>query len=73
MDNISSLNIMQFNIRNWKSNKYLLQVDLCNYNPDIILLNETSNTEENIKIRGFYTFQCCKERYAGVAILIKHN
>ena len=66
------LTVLQLNIRNWKTNKYLFSVDLSNYHPHVILLNETSCTENNIKLRGYYVIQNCTERFSGVAILI-HN
>ena len=65
--------IIHINIRNWKTNRYLLATELCNYSPDIILLNETSNTDLNIKLDGFNVIQKCIERFAGVAILIKSH
>ncbi|MEL7309653.1 MAG: endonuclease/exonuclease/phosphatase family protein, partial [Pseudomonadota bacterium] len=64
---------MQLNIRNWYSNKYLLSVELGNCSPDVILLNETSAPNNDIKLRGYYVIQYCAERYSGVAILIKNS
>ena len=68
-----SLNILHINIRCWKTNRYLLLTELCNYSPDIILLNETSNTTLDIKIQGFRCLQKCNDHHAGVAILIKSS
>ena len=65
--------ILQLNIRSWDSNKYYFEVDLHNYSPDVILLNETSSTHNNIKLKGYYVMQFCEERYSGVAILVKNN
>lgn len=68
-----ALTILQVNIRCWTNNRYLLSVDLCNYPPDVILLNETSATNNNIKLQGFTTIQKCEERFSGVAILVKNT
>ena len=63
--------MLQVNIRSWTANKYTFLVDISNYNPDIILLNETSAFNNSIKVNGYYIIQSCKERFSGVAILIK--
>ena len=66
------LTIIQVNIRNIKRNKYLLLNEINNFNPDIILLNETGKaTQENLKIRGFRVFGNSNLEYSGVAIYIK--
>ena len=70
MGSVSSLVIYHCNIRSWNKNRYLLQCSLPNYSPHIILLNETSNTKQDIKLHNYYTFQQCSEPFAGVAILI---
>lgn len=70
MNQVKSLNILHLNIKSWKNNKYLLQCNLSNYSPHIITLNETSNTELNIKLTNYFTIQKCDEQYSGVAILI---
>ena len=63
--------ILQVNIRNWYTNKYKFEVDIHNYSPDVILLNETSSTDNQIKLKGYIVTQFCDELYSGVAILIK--
>ena len=65
--------ILQLNIRNWYTNKYKLEVDIHNYSPDVILLNETSSTDNHIKLKGYMVTQYCNELYSGVAILVKNN
>ena len=68
---MAELTVMQINIKSWTNNWYILAVDLPNYNPDIILLNETSNVGNNIKLQGYHVIQSCVGMYTGVAILIK--
>ena len=63
--------VMQLNIQNWSTNRYAFMIDISNYNPDIISLNETSAINNYIKLRGYYTTQSCTGRFTGVAILIK--
>ena len=70
---MDTLNIVQLNIRNWNSNKYLFMVEMSQNSPDVILLNETSNINNNIKFFPYYTIQNCKEHFSGVAILIKKS
>ena len=64
---------MQLNIRNWKSNHYLLKCSLSKVNPDIILLNELSLNNCIPKIRGYSCYFKCEERYSGVAIFVKYT
>ena len=47
--------------------------DLPNYSPHIILLNETSCTNNNIKLQGYSVVQKCEEANSGVAILVRHH
>lgn len=68
---METLTIMQNNIRSFKTNRYLLSTSLHEYSPDVILLNETNNTQNNIKMLGFNTIQKCKVNYSGTAILIR--
>ena len=42
------LRILEINIKNWKKNRYLLQCELPNINPDIILVNETGEIQNKI-------------------------
>ena len=67
------IKVLHVNIRNWKSNNYLLKFSLSDSNPDIILLNELS-LDNNVvpKIKGYKVCFKCIERYSGVAILVKH-
>ena len=67
------MKIQQFNIRHWYRNRYTYEIDLCNFSPDILLLNETSCIENNIKLRGFKVYQKCVGLYSGVAILVRNN
>ena len=69
-----ALTIYQLNIRCWNSLKYSLLVDLSNYQPDIILLNETGLPQLNIpNIRGYSTLSKSNGRFTGAAILIKQH
>ena len=66
--------LLQLNIRNWRANKYNFSVELSNYSPDVILLNETSATApDEIKLYGYKVIQSCLEPFSGVAILIKYG
>lgn len=67
------LTVLQVNIRNWYSNKYIFETDLANYPPDVILLNETSAVDNKIKLQGYYVSQICNEQFSGVAILVKNH
>ena len=60
-----ALTILQINIRNWKSNRYNFEVDIHNYSPDVILLNETCTTNNDIKLRGYKVSQYCDQRNSG--------
>ena len=67
-------NIMQINIKHWINNRYLFMTEATNYNPNIILLNETSmNPEATIKERGYNAITSSQGQYSGTAILIKNN
>lgn len=50
-----------------------MQCSLSDYSPQIIILNETSNTQNNIKLLNYYCIQHCSEPFSGVAILIRKN
>ena len=66
------IKILHVNIRNWRSNNYLLKCSLSDSNPDIILLNEISLNNNVIpKIHGYSCNFKCNERYSGVAIFVK--
>ena len=69
----NKLTIYHVNIRHWLSNRYLLATDIVNYQPDIILVNETNVVNAPIKLKGYYCFHSCKELHSGVAIFIKLN
>ena len=70
---MAELTIMQLNIKSWRLKNYFLKTELCNSNPDIILLNETSCTLNNITLKGYYVIQQCLRPFSGVALLVKHN
>ena len=68
------IKILHVNIRNWKSNNYLLKCSLADSYPDIILLNEITLNKNIIpKIRGYTCNYKCEERYSGVAIFVKRT
>ena len=66
------LTVMQINIRCWKTNRYVLSTSLCDTNPDIILINETGESE-NIYLQGYQSIQKSNTKYSGVAILISKS
>ena len=68
------LTVYHVNIRNWNKNKYPLSIDIHNYNPEIILLNETGlNPLDFPYLQGFSTVAKSNGQYKGVAILIKRT
>ena len=74
---IQDLKIVQHNVLHWTKER---SMELANYyrqeNPDIILLNSTSITNNNIiKIYNYNIIQknALNERYAGIAVGIKKN
>ena len=68
------LTIYQLNIRCWNTLKYPLTVDISNYSPDLILLNETGLPALDIpNIQGYTSLSKSNGRYTGAAILIKHS
>ena len=68
------LTIYHVNVRNWKKIKYPLSIDINNYNPDFILLNETSLNSLDIPLLpGFNTIAKSNGPNAGAAILIKKD
>ena len=68
-----SVTVMQLNIRNWKTSRYIFSCDFCNYSPDVILLNETSSVDNSIKLKGYYVVQSCLEQHSGVVILVRNT
>ena len=69
-----ALCVLQVNIQNWKGNKYLLQCELPNSNPDVVLINETGEiSDNNLKLSGYKSITKSIEAHSGVAILIKYN
>ena len=69
-----ALCVLQINIKNWKKNKYFLQCELSNSNPDIILINETGEVpNNNLKLYGYRSITKSLGTFSGVAILIKYN
>ena len=68
------ITVYQINIRNWRKNKYPLSVDISNYNPEIILINETGQANPSqITLQGYESISANNTPYDGVAILIKNN
>ena len=65
-----SLPILQVNTRCWKNNRYLLQCELCNHQPDIILINETGEIS-NIKLQGYTSKSSALGVFLGVCIMIR--
>ena len=71
---MAGLIILQLNIQNWHKNKYLLQVDLPNNRPDILLINETSTQpNDKVSIPGYNSISNSMGQYTGTAILIKNH
>ena len=68
------ITIFHINIRNWNKNKYTLQVEISNYNPEVILINETGITKYNqLKLLGYTSLGKSNIANHGVAIFIKDN
>ena len=68
------LTIFQVNIRNFKTNKYLLSVEITEHNPDIILLNEIGKMDPlNLKLRGYKGYGINTEICDGMAIFTKYG
>ena len=65
-----SLTILQVNIKCWKNNRYLLECELCNHQPDIILINEIGDVS-NIKLQGYTSMSSALGLFLGVGILIR--
>lgn len=68
------LTVLQLNIRHWINNQYIFRVELNKYNPDIILLNETSlDLNCKINLPGFNSI--CKSfgPNTGTAILVNNS
>ena len=64
--------IYQVNIRNFTKLQYTLATEISNYNPDVILLNETAlNPLSHPKIPGYKGVMKSHGQYSGVAIFIK--
>ena len=69
-----ALCVLQINIQNWKNNKYFLQCELLNSNPDVILINETGDVpDNNLKLFGYRSITKSLGAYSGVATLIRYN
>lgn len=68
------IKIFHVNIRSFRSNKYALMIELSNFNPDVVLLNETGNRPDfHIKLQGFNSINKSNGAFSGVAILIKQS
>ena len=68
------ITIIQVNIRHWQSNAYIFQVELSNYNPDIVLLNSIgTDPSYKLKVRGYNVISKSEGPSSGVAILVKNN
>ena len=73
---LSHLTIIQHNVRNWRNNKHVFANIYNNFNPEIILLNETSLTgNQSLKIFNYNVFKSNKpnERNRGTAIAIRRD
>ena len=73
----SSLKILQHNVRHWRNKKFTLANIYNNIDPDIILINDHSITDNNppMKIFNYNIHSCNKENtiHAGAAIAIKRH
>ena len=68
------LTVLQVNIKNFKKYKYTLQVDLCNHQPDILLVNETGIADPlQMKIKGYRGTWLRTHAYDGMAIFFKYD
>ena len=68
------ITVIQINIRNFNKNKYPLSVEISNYQPEIILINETGEVKpENLKLRGYRSLGINNRAFDGIAIFIKYN
>ena len=68
------MKILQVNVRCWQTNKYPFTVELSNYNPEIILLNEINLPENsNIKLHNFHSITKAFGNFNGSAILIRKD
>jgi len=73
---MTRLTIVQHNVRNWHTDKTGLTNIYNQLDPDIILINEHSNTDgQTLKIFNYKTFQRNRdnENHAGSAIAIKNS
>lgn len=71
---LQQLTIIQHNVRNWSSNKYIYYNAYKSIDPDIILINEHGMRNSNqIKLFNYDTYQTNKknEKNDGVAIAVK--
>ena len=66
------LTILQINIRCWNSNRYVFQSSLCNYNPQIIIVNELG-TCNNMRLSGYSGIYKNLQPFSGVAIFISNS
>ena len=68
------ITIYHINIRNWNKNKYPLSVDITNYNPEVILLNETGAASiQQLKLQGYNCTTTNNTAHHGATIFIKEN
>lgn len=68
------IKIFHINIRSFKNNKYALMIELSNFSPDVVLLNETGNKPNfHIKLQGYNCIEKSSGLFSGVAILIKNT
>ena len=71
----SSLKIIFQNVNGWETNKILHKQFFLKYNPDIIIINDTGITQE--QIIKFYPYICyhinSEKESSGAAIFIKQN
>ena len=71
----SSLKIIFQNVNGWETNKILHKQFFLKYNPDIIIINDTGISQE--QIIKFYPYKCyhsnSEKEHSGAAIFIKQN
>ena len=68
------ITVFHTNIRNWNKNKYTLQVELSNHNPEVILINETGKVYDNqLKLLGYTSLGKSNTTNHGVAIFVKEK
>lgn len=76
MTAMRTIKILQHNVQTWSNKKFALSNIYNNIDPDIILINDHSLTNNSpLKIFNYHTYTCNKENepHAGAAIAIKSH